>query len=461
VNALEAVAALWRGAGLEEDALGWLRLTGRDPVLPSSFAVGTAAQASLAAAGLAAASYWRLRGGSAQDVSVEMHDAAAEFISERLLSVDGKPPADLWDPIAGIYPTADGHVRIHTNFPHHRDGVLALLGCANDKKSVGAALAGWSALEFEEAAAAKGLCVTALRTTAEWQASPQGQAVSPEAVRIERIGDAPASPPAFAERPLSGLRVLDLTRIVAGPVCTRTLAAHGAEVLSITGPHLPSLPALIVDTGRGKRAASLDLRDAAQREVLAGLVRNSDVFVQGYRPGGLAALGFGPQDLAALRPGIVAASLTAYGDEGPWAARRGFDSLTQTASGFNADERDAAGDTAPRPLPCQALDHASGALLAFGIIAALHRRATEGGSWHVRVSLAGTGRWLRGLGRIADGFAAPAPDFSDAVETSDAPIGRVTAARHAVRMSATPPAWTLPTVPIGTHPARWVGGLVV
>jgi crotonobetainyl-CoA:carnitine CoA-transferase CaiB-like acyl-CoA transferase len=455
VTAAEAVAALWRGAGLPEEALGWLRLTGRDPVLPSSFAVGTAAQASLAASGLAAAAYWRLRGGTAQDVSVDMHAAAAEFISERLLRIDGNLPPDPWDPIAGVYATGDGHVRIHTNFPHHRDGVLGLLGCANDKPSVAAALAGWSAGAFEDEAAARGLCVTALRTTAEWQASPQGQAVSSAAVRIERIGDAPCSSPAAAERPLSGVRVLDLTRIVAGPACTRTLAAHGAEVLTITAPHLPSIPALVVDMGRGKRAASLDLRDAAQRSVLAGLVRNADVFVQGYRPGGLAALGFGPQDLAALRPGIIAASLTAYGDEGPWADRRGFDSLTQTASGFNADERDAAGDTAPRPLPCQALDHGSGALLAFGIIAALHRRATEGGSWHICVSLAGTGRWLRGLGRVANGFALAQPDVSDAVETSDAPIGRVTAARHAVRMSATPPAWTLPTVPLGTHPASW------
>ena len=452
---IDTVAALWRRAGLPEDALGWLRLTGGDPVLPSSFALGTAAQASLAAAGLAAALFWRLRGGEAQHVSVDMRDAAAEFVSERLFRIDGQPPPDPWDSIAGLYPTSDGYVRLHTNFPHHRDGVLRLLGCSNDRSAVEQALRHWRALAFEDVAAEAGLCVTALRSYADWDASPQGRAVSDMPVRIDRIGDAPGTTPPKADRPLEGLRVLDLTRIIAGPVCTRTLAAHGAEVLLITGPHLPSIPALVGDTGRGKRSASLDLREAAERGILAGLVRGADVFVQGYRPGGIAALGFGPEALAAMRPGIIAASLNAYGDEGPWSARRGFDSLVQTASGFNADERDAAGDAAPRPFPCQALDHASGALLAFGIIAALHRRATEGGSWHVRVSLAGTGRWLRGLGRVADGFALAKPDFSDRVESSQTPLGRVDAARHAVRMSATPPAWTLPTVPLGTHPPAW------
>ena len=395
VIATGAVTALWREAGLAEDALGWLRLTGRDPVLPSSFAVGAAAQASLAAAGLAAASFWRLRGGRAQDVAVDMRDAAAEFLSERLFRLDGQPAPELWDKIAGLYPTADGYVRLHTNFAHHRDGVLRLLGCANEREAVAAALTSWRSVAFEDAAAAAGLCVTALRSAAAWDSSPQGQAVSALPVRIERIGDAPLAEPAPSARPLDGMRVLDLTRIIAGPVCTRTLAAHGAEVLMITGPHLPSIPALTSDTGRGKRSAQLDLRQPAARETLAGLVRGADVFVQGYRPGGLAALGFGPAALATLRPGIVAASLNAYGDEGPWAARRGFDSLVQTASGLNEDERDAAGDATPRVLPCQALDHATGALLAFGIMAALHRRVTEGGSWHVRVSLAGTARWLR------------------------------------------------------------------
>ena len=385
-----------------------------------------------------------------------MHAAVAEFMSERLMRVDGQPPPDPWDSIAGLYQTSDGWVRLHTNFAHHRDGVLRLLGCSADRAAVAAALLSRSAIAFEDEAAAAGLCVTALRTTGQWLATPQGRAVSDTPVRIEQIGDAPVQPLPPGDRPLSDVRVLDLTRIIAGPAATRTLAAHGAEVLLVTSPNLPSIPSLVIDTGRGKRSASLDLRQATGRDMLVDLLRGVDVFVQGYRPGGLAALGFSPAQVAELRPGIVTASLTAYGDEGPWAGRRGFDSLVQTASGFNADERDAAGDHKPRPLPCQALDHASGALLAFGVQVALHRRATVGGSWHVRVSLAATGKWIRSLGRVSDGFAVGAPGFEDRLETVPSGFGTLTAVRHAVELSETQPFWSHPSVPLGTDRAGWL-----
>ena len=452
----DAVAALWHSAALPHDALCRLTLTGREPILPSSFALGTAAQASLAASGLAAAELWRLRDRNEQQVAVDMHAAVAEFMSERLMRVDGQPPPDPWDSIAGLYQTSDGWVRLHTNFAHHRDGVLRLLGCRADRAAVAAALLSRSAIPFEDEAAAAGLCVTALRTTGQWLATPQGRAVSDTPVRIEQIGDAPVQPLPPGDRPLSDVRVLDLTRIIAGPAATRTLAAHGAEVLLVTSPNLPSIPSLVIDTGRGKRSASLDLRQATGRDMLVDLLRGADVFVQGYRPGGLAALGFSPAQVAELRPGIVTASLTAYGDEGPWAGRRGFDSLVQTSSGFNADERDAAGDHKPRPLPCQALDHASGALLAFGVQVALHRRATVGGSWHVRVTLAATGKWIRSLGRVSDGFAVGAPGFEDQLETVPSGFGTLTAVRHAVELSETQPFWSHPSVPLGTDRAGWL-----
>lgn len=462
VTAADALAQLWAALGQPAQALSRVSLTGAEPVLPSSFAVGTLAQSTIAAAALAAAQVDTLRSGRQQTVSVDMHHAALEFRSERYFRVEGQLPPEPWDKIAGLYRCGDGRwVRLHTNFPHHRDGVLKLLGCAYDREAVAAALSQWNAEAFEDAAAQAGMVVTAARTFDEWDRHPQGIAVASQPLMtIERIGDAPPQPlPAHAEgRPLSGVRVLDLTRVIAGPVCGRTLAAHGADVLLITGPHLPAVPPLVIDTGRGKRSAQLDLRDAADAGQLRALLRDADIFVQGYRPGGLAALQFSPEQAAALRPGIVYVSLCAYGYEGPWANRRGFDSLTQTASGFNWAEAQAAGDAKPRALPAQALDHGAGYLMAAGAMAALARRMTEGGSWHVRVSLAQTAHWLRSFGRVSNGFDAADPRYEDIgayLETSPSGFGALTALRHAGQLSHTPPHWTLPSVPLGTHPARW------
>ncbi|OJY63989.1 MAG: carnitine dehydratase [Rhodospirillales bacterium 70-18] len=452
-------------AGLLEHAqldvgLDGLVLTGAEPVLPSSFRVDAAAQAAIAAAGLAAAEMWRRRTGRAQGVAVDMRAAAAEFRSERHVRLDGAPPGESWDAIAGVYRTADGWVRLHTNFPHHRAGVVRLLGCADTREAVAAALATRRAEAFETEATEAGMCVAALRDFAAWDAHPHGQwlrGVPP--LRIERIGDAP--PRGFAPdpaRPLSGVRVLELTRVIAGPVAGRTLAAHGADVLHITGPGVPNMDVLLPDTNRGKRPAELDLRAAAGAARLRELVGGADVFLQSYRHGALAGLGFGAGAVTALRPGIVHATLSAYGEDGPWGGKRGFDSLVQVATGFNAAEADAAGSATPRALPCQALDHASGYLLALGTMAALLRRAEEGGSWQVRVSLAGTGNWLRSLGRLPLGLAAADPgqaEVADLLEESDSEYGRMQAVRHAAVLSETPAHWALPARRAGSSPAAW------
>jgi crotonobetainyl-CoA:carnitine CoA-transferase CaiB-like acyl-CoA transferase len=449
---------LWRDAGHDPEALDIIELTGTEPVLPSSFAVGTAAQASIAAAALAAGEIWRQRTGRRQPIAVDMRAAAIEFRSERYLRIDGQPAPETWDKIAGAYRCRDGWLRLHTNFPHHRDGVLRLLQCDYDRAAVGRALERWTAEEFETAAADAGLVVAAARRFETWDAHPQGRAVAAQPlVTIEKIGEAPVEPLPPAARPLAGVRVLDLTRIIAGPVCGRTLAAHGAEVMLVTAPHLPSITPFVIDTGRGKLSAQIDLRDAAGRDTLAQLLRAADVMVQGYRPGAIAGRGFDPDTAAGIRPGIVYVSLSAYGALGPWASRRGFDSLVQTASGFNMAEAAAFGGDAPRPLPVQALDHASGYLLAFGAMTALQRRAAVGGSWHVRVSLAQTANWLRGLGRI-DGVACPDPGFEavgDLLDKIPSGFGDLTVVRHAARLAETPPRWERPSVPLGNDPARW------
>jgi crotonobetainyl-CoA:carnitine CoA-transferase CaiB-like acyl-CoA transferase len=455
----EALAEIWRSAGHAEAALDAIDLTGAEPVLPSSFPVGTAAQTTIAAAALAAGELCRLRTGRRQQVSVDMRDAAIEFRSERYLLRDGIGVGDTWDKIAGLYRCGDGRwVRLHTNFPHHRAGLLALLGCSYDRAAVQKALDHWRAEALETAAAEAGLVVTAARTFEEWDAHPQGRAVAAlPLLSIDQIGDAAPEPLPKADRPLGGLRVLDLTRVIAGPVCGRTLAAHGADVLLVSASHLPVLERLVVDTGRGKLATNIDLRDAQGRGSLAELLRQADIFVQGYRPGAIAAFGFGPQDAARIRPGIIYVSLSAYGGDGPWASRRGFDSLVQNANGLNAAEATAAAADRPLPLPAQALDHATGYLMAFAAMTALAHRARQGGSWHVQASLAQTGHWLRRLGRI-DGLGCPEPgleDVRDRLYECDSGFGRLTAVRHAARMTETPPAWVRPSVPLGTNAAAW------
>jgi crotonobetainyl-CoA:carnitine CoA-transferase CaiB-like acyl-CoA transferase len=462
-SAAVALHQVWRCAGLPVQALGRVSLSGTEPVLPSSFAVGTSAQASIAAAALAATELGRMRNGVVQQVSVDMRHAALECCS--YFTIDGRKP-EIWDKLSGLYPCGDaqqaGWVRIHANFAHHRDGALRLLGLpegdASSRDDVTHALRGWRALDFEAAAADAGLVVAAVRSFTDWDLHPQGQAVAQRPLlRIERIGDAPPRTLAALSptgRPLQGLRVLDLTRILAGPVGGRALAAYGADVMLVNSPHLPNIEA-IVDTSRGKLSAHADLRSDAGRFAFERVLRDAHVFVQGYRPGGLKALGYGPQDVAALRPGIVVVSLSAYGPTGPWAARRGFDSLVQSATGFNDAEGRAFGSGPPRALPMQILDHASGYLIALGAQAALIRQLSEGGSWHVQVSLASTAHWLRSLGRVARGFEVSKPDFSEFLETSRSGFGQLVALRHAAQLSLTPAGWSRPSAPPGSHALVW------
>jgi crotonobetainyl-CoA:carnitine CoA-transferase CaiB-like acyl-CoA transferase len=456
----EILANVWTSAGGDLGALDSVTLTGDEPQLPSSFRVAAAAQAVIAATGLAAAEIWKLRSGQSQQIAVDMRHAVVECRSERYLRVDGKSPPPAWDVIAGVYKTRDRRfVRLHTNFPHHRAAVCQVLNCNPERENVQAALMRWDGEAFETAAYAAGGVVAMMRSYEEWSDLPQAKAIAAlPTISIEKIGEAAPKPWPAGDRPLAGVRVLDLSRVIAGPVAGRALAVHGADVLLISGPDLPAIPWLTIDTGRGKLTSFVELKSEQGQQVLRDLLAQADIFSQGYRPRALMSRGFSPEDAARINPGIVYVSLSAYGHGGPWSERRGFDSLVQTATGFNHAEGQAVGIEGPKELPAQMLDHATGYLMAFGAMMAKARQSREGGSWHVRVSLAQTGRWLWNLGRLADGLkseelkgAAVLP-FMEEVPSG---FGSLRSVSHCAVLSKTPAFWARPAMQLGSHPPQW------
>jgi crotonobetainyl-CoA:carnitine CoA-transferase CaiB-like acyl-CoA transferase len=456
----EILGDVWKSAGGDSAALDAVTLSGEEPQLPSSFRVAVAAQVSIAASGLAAAEIWKMRSGQAQQLGVDMRHAVVECRSERYLRVAGKPPPPAWDAIAGVYKTGDGRfVRLHTNFPHHRAAVCTVLGCKAERDDVQAALMKWQAEAFETAAYAEGGVVAMMRSYDEWSATPHAKALAQlPLISIEKIGEAAPKPWPNGDRPLAGIRVLDLSRVIAGPVAGRTLAAHGADVMLVSGPDLPAIPWLTIDNGRGKLSSFIELKSDAGRATMHGLLREADIFSQGYRPRALAAVGFAPDDAARINPGIVYVTLSAYGHAGPWAERRGFDSLVQTATGFNHAEGVAAGVDRPKELPAQMLDHATGYFMASGAMMAKARQAREGGSWHVRVSLAQTGRWLWNLGRLADGLQTPdipGVEVEPFMHDLESGFGALHTVKPSAILSKTPAFWARPSMPLGSHQPRW------
>ncbi len=438
---------------------------GADPVLPTPYRIGAAGAASLAASGVAAAELWQLRTGRRQQVSVDLRQATASLRSGTYLALAGTDISSARNPIMGFYPTRDGRWSyLHCNFPNHRAAALAVLGVAEDREAAARAVATWDAADLEEAIiAAKGAGGMA-RTQAEWAKHPQGIVVAAlPLMEIMRIGDSDPEPLPAGDRPLSGIRVLDLTRVLAGPTCARTLAEHGADVLKITSAHLPSLGYQEFDIGHGKLSAYLDLRDPGNVDTLRGLVREADVFSQGYRPGSLADRGLSPEELSAIRPGLVYVSLCAFSHAGPWASRRGFDTVVQTVSGMTIRQAECVPGKSPGPqfYPVSAIDYCTGYLMAFGAMAALARRAQEGGSWLVRISLAQVGKWIADLGEVPPAALRGVPAEFTAGElerwstVSETPSGRLRHLRPAVQMSETPPYWARPAVPLGYHQAVW------
>jgi crotonobetainyl-CoA:carnitine CoA-transferase CaiB-like acyl-CoA transferase len=448
-----AAASIWVGCGGDlADAAG-LQVTGAGD-LPSVFAVSDLAAAAVGAAGLAVAELVAARHGGEPRVAVDRRLASFWFGTS--IRPDGWAASE-FEPLTGDYQAADGWIRLHVNAPHHRAATLAVLEGPADKASVAAAVRRWNATALEEAVVANGGCAAVMRDGAAWAAHPQGSAVMAEPLLHVAPGEAGPAPGwrVPAERPLQGVRVLDLTRVIAGPVSTRFLAGFGAEVLRIDPPFWDE-PAVVPDMVLGKRCARLDLRQAADRAVLEGLLRGADVMVHGYRSDALERMGLGVARRHELRPGLVDVSLDAYGWTGPWRARRGFDSLVQMSCGIAAAGMVRLGRDRPTPLPVQALDHATGYLAAAAAVRGLTGRLTTGLGSTMRTSLARMAAQLMGMKVGAQTPLAPEgpADLGDRVEITDwGPAHRVKPPCH---VAGAPMHWDRPATDLGTARAAWL-----
>jgi len=455
----DLLASLGRGANSRQHAL---QITGNDPVIATRFRAGEAAAAALAANATAAADLWCARGGRPQRIEVDVRAAAASLVSFAYLRYQDASFERRGQATTALYRARDGRwIHLHGGFSS-REGTLALLKCDDDANAIANAVASWDAQALEDTLAERGVCGAKLRSANEWRVHPQGIALARvPVVEILPLGDADREPvpgPRADEhgaRPLSSVRVLDLTRVLAGPTCARTLAEHGADVLHVRSPKLPSIEPFVIDTNPGKRSCFLDLDRKEDVEQVRALVHDAHVFSQGYRPGALARRGFAPEELARMRPGIIVVSIDCYGHEGPFAGRPGWEQLAQTVSGMALEH---AGDENPALVPTAINDYTTGYLGALGAMCALARRTVEGGSWHVRVSLARTAMWIMSLPRTAPdakpgGFdAASIAAWIIEMNTAWGPLTRL---GPIARMSETPPRWELPPAPLGSDPAEW------
>lgn len=432
---------------------------GTDPWVDSAYRVGECAAAALGLQGAAVAEIWRRRSNQRQGIRIDTLAGALSTFSVGYQSQHGYdiPQTEPSYPLVGLYRTRDGRWFFpHGAFPALRNGLLDLLQCTMDQQSISDAIAKWDALALEDAVAARGLCGAMARSYTEWLAHPQGQALSlSPLIEITRIGE--SAPEHFqpADRPLSGLRVLDLTHVIAGPTCGKTLAEQGATVMHVTFPGHPGLPPFDVDTTHGKLAALCDLNRPADAQTMRDLIRRADVFAESYRPGAIAGKGFSPEQVATIRPGIIYLSLDCYGWTGPWRDRPGWEQLAQVATGMTVGQGSA---QKPALQPTYPNDYITGFLAALGILTALIRRADEGGSYHVRVSLCRTAMWVQEQGTVARHSPPPiipAETIASYQCTAQSPFGSLTYLGPVLDYELTPSRWDRMTEPLGASPAAW------
>ncbi|WP_065330394.1 CoA transferase [Tritonibacter mobilis] len=437
-------------------ATGTYRVTGEGH-RPSLYAVSELANASVAAVGLAMADLIEALGLAPHAPEVTVDQRLASLWFGYSFRPEGWEMPSLWDPIAGDYPCADGWIRLHTNLPHHRAAALSVLGCAEARDAVAAAVLNWQGDALETAVVGAGGVAAAMRSRSDWLDHPQGAAVAQEPL-IDSIKPRRVvlrdRPEACLSRPLQGMRVLDLTRVLAGPVSTRTLAGFGADVLRIDPPDWDE-PGVLQDISLGKRMASLNLQTKSGRDHLRELMSEADVLVHGYRPGALDALGLDLATRDAIAPNRVEVTLNAYGWTGPWAKRRGFDSLVQMSSGIAEAGWRWAQAEKPTPLPVQALDHATGYMMAAAVLSGLATAARGESVGVARLSLARMAEELTALPKTLSGPEITGATGEDYASHEDSGWGPALRLRPPLSLHGCQMCWSLPSNPSGRHPAQW------
>ncbi|MEY2847664.1 MAG: hypothetical protein RI885_329 [Actinomycetota bacterium] len=454
---LPFVGDLWSALGGDARDQGRMLVIGTGD-LPSVYRVTDLAVASIGAVGLATSELASTITDAAPSVAPSVtvdRELASSWFGAALAPVGWRLPP-VWDPIAGNYRADDGWIRLHTNAPHHRAAALSVLGVRGDVPAVTKAVRRWSGEQLESAIVTGGGCAAAMRSREEWLGHPQGRAVASEALLDWADGE--VGPPhvrwrATPARPLEGLRVLDLTRVIAGPVATRFLAALGADVLRVDPPQWQE-DALVSNMTLGKRTARLDAKRLDGAATLKRLLQDADVLVHGYRDGALDSLGLDAPSRRRLRPGLVEASLDAYGFTGPWSGRRGFDSLVQMSSGIAHRGMAWALADEPTPLPVQALDHATGCLLAAAVIRSLTLLRRDGRGRSVRTSLARVAELLVGGGELP--IDGPLVDRVAPSIPLDTPWGPMRMLPQALAVAGSPLHFARGPVPLGAGPARWL-----
>lgn len=458
----DAILQAIRLAGISPPGDNWT-VTGSEPFFRSPLPLATGASAALVSLGDAIARLHEARGGGTQGVTVDSAHAALCLLAMWLLKVDGKPAlAALSDgppPPMGQFRSRDGQtLHLQPGLPHHTDHIGRVLNCEPTPAAISAALGTRDGARAEAALQAAGVPGGIVRSETQWLAHPQGRTMNTiPVVELERLDDAPATPLNPGESPLSGVRVLDLTRVLAGPTCARTLAEYGADVLHVDSPNLLDLKAAQADTAHGKRMTHLDLNQPEDQNTLQSLIGDADVFVQSYRAARLGRRGLGPRALARLRPGIVYVSVNCYGHHGPWREHAGYDGNAMAATGITHLH-----SAEPNPGIAVAMnDYATAYWGAWGAATALRRRATEGGSWHIKVSLTQSAMWFLRLPRLENGAGGLDPEAVEKLAdqyrvTEDSPYGRLEQLPPALALEHTPARWQRGTPLPGSSAPVWL-----